>query len=126
MASDARVTNTLIVDDEEDMRVLLRAVINAANQGLRADCEASDGDEAVSKWRSYGPDIVILDQRMPVMSGLDAAAKILAEDPEQAIVLFSAFVDDDLTAAAHEIGIRACLSKDRIRDLPGTLWALAV
>ena len=107
------------------MRVLLRAVITAANQGLRVDCEASDGDEAVGKWRSCSPDIVILDQRMPLMTGLDAAERILAEDPDQAIVLFSAFVDDNLREAARKIGIRACLSKDRIRDLPGTLWALA-
>lgn len=126
MTTDPKTTKTLIVDDEEDMRILLRAVITNANQGLRVECEASDGAEAVRQWRSCAPDIVILDQRMPTMTGLDAAEQILAEDPNQAIVLFSAYVNDELKAAAKKIGVRTCLPKDRIRDLPETLWALAV
>jgi two-component system, chemotaxis family, chemotaxis protein CheY len=116
---------TLVVDDEEDMRALLRAVINAANDGLRVECEAVDGQEAVDKWRSCDPDLVVIDQRMPGMSGLAAAQQILQEKPSQRIVLFSAFLDESLRKAAREIGIKECLSKDRIGDLPAALWALA-
>lgn len=125
MEQEPNTTKTLIVDDEEDMRVLLRAVITSANRGLRVACEATDGKEAVQRWRECNPDIVIIDHRMPEMTGLAAAEQILAERPSQRIVLFSAFIDDDLTAAANRVGIRRCLSKDRIRDLPETLWALA-
>lgn len=115
----------MIVDDEEDMRVLMRTVINLANNGLKVTCEAADGDEAVRMWRDSRPDVVVMDQRMPVLSGLDAAEQILGEDPTQAIVLCSAFLDEALRAKAGRLGVRACLSKDEIAQLPRTLWALA-
>lgn len=116
---------TLIVDDEEDMRVLLRAVITSANEGLRVSCEASDGDEAVIRWRECRPDIIILDQRMPRVSGLEAAEQILKESPTEKIVLFSAFMNDGLRARAGKVGVTACLSKEQIDTLPTTLWALS-
>ncbi len=116
---------TLIVDDEEDMRVLLRATIDQANQGLLVSCEASDGREAVQRWRECRPDLVVLDQRMPGLSGLEAAEQILKEKPDQRIVLFSAFLTEALRVKAEKLGVRSCLGKDELSRLPETLWALA-
>lgn len=116
---------TLIVDDEDDMRVLMRVVIDRANEGLSVACEAADGEEAVSRWRECRPDVVVLDERMPRLTGLEAAERILAEDPGQAIVLFSSFLDDAVRARADQLGIRSCLSKDDLDDLPRALWAVA-
>ena|SRR5438105_6079460 len=113
----------LIVDDEEDMRALMRATIDVANEGLLVTGEAVDGEEAVAKWRRDRPEIVVLDQRMPGVTGLEAAGRILAEDPSQAIVLFTAYLDEALAQAAARLGVRACLSKEEIRRLPEILWA---
>lgn len=118
-------TATMIVDDEEDIRMLLRSVIANANNGLSVACEATDGSEAVTKWREYRPDVVVMDQRMPNLTGLEAAEQILDEHPGQKIVLFSAYLDDALRTKARDLGIRACLSKDEMAALPRTLWALA-
>src|SRR5205823_10373712 len=60
--SDMRV---LIVDDEEDMRALVRATIEVANAGLSVAGEAASGEAAVSTWREERPEVVVLDQRMP-------------------------------------------------------------
>ena len=117
------VTRMLVADDEEDMRVLVRSVISRANQGLVVESEASNGIEAVERWREFKPDVVILDQRMPGLTGLEAAEKILDEQPEQTIVLFSAFLNDVVRSAAAAIGIKVCVSKENLFSLPETLWS---
>ncbi len=115
-------TRVLIVDDEADMRDLVRATIEIANSGLSVSGVAEDGDEAVAQWREQRPEVVLLDQRMPRMSGLEAAQRILAECPDQKIILFTAYLDDITEAAAQRFGITACMSKRDIRRLPQALW----
>ena len=58
---------------------------------------------------------------MPTMSGLEAAEAILGEDPTQPIVLFSAYLHPTVLAAAENLGVRACVEKDQIGQLPETL-----
>ena len=116
------INRTLIVDDDEDMRFLLRAVIERANAGLEVAGEAGGADEALEQWRSLDPDVILLDHRMPGTTGLQVAEVILSEHPEQSIILFSAYLDDDLVARANALGIRACISKDRYDDIPDALW----
>jgi len=118
----AATNRALIVDDDEDMRFLLRAVIERANEGLQVAGEAGDAAEAIDRWRAMSPDVIVLDHRMPGTTGLQVAAQILAEQPEQSIILFSAYLDDELVSSANEIGIRACISKDRYDDIPEALW----
>jgi len=64
------------------------------------------------------PHVIILDNRMPNRSGLEVAAEILQERPEQQIVLFSAFLDDRVRTQAQELGITACLTKEDVAELP--------
>jgi DNA-binding NarL/FixJ family response regulator len=119
-----RRATTLIVDDEEDMRVLLRATIEA-NPDLAVTAEAATGEEGLERWREHRPGVVVLDQRMPGMSGLETAEVILAEDPDQPIVLFSAYLDSEMRDAASQLGIRACLSKSEFAKIPEVLRACA-
>jgi len=113
----------LIVDDEEDMRALVRATIEIANEGLKVAAEAPDGDTAMSLVREKHPEVVVLDHRMPGVSGLDTAKRILAEHPDQAIVLFSSFLDRNVMMNAERLGVRVCLAKDDIRLLPDVIWS---
>ena len=117
-----RSNRALIVDDDDDMRFLLRVVIEAANEGLTIAGEARSGSEAVAQWRAHDPDVVVLDHRMPDRTGLEVAAEMLAERPEQSIILFSAFLDEETIARAEALGVRACLSKDRYDEIPAALW----
>ena len=112
----------LIVDDEDDMRALVRATIEVADEGLSVAAEAADGDAAVRIVREQRPEVVVLDQRMPGVNGLETARRILAEHPDQVIVLFSAYLDSDVVRAAEGLGVRMCLPKDKIRQLPDVLW----
>lgn len=69
----------LIADDEHDMRLLLRTWLP---QRASADivAEAVDGNEALHLWRTHRPDVVVLDDRMPGMTGDEVARRIKDED----------------------------------------------
>jgi len=130
MSEDGKRTTILLVDDEVDMRMLVRVIIDLANHGLTVVGEAADGEEAIDAWRSLNgdapPDIIVLDNRMPQMSGLEVARQILEEHPGQKIVLFSAFLDHQVRAEAEAVGIVGCVTKeeaDRLPDLIRTITA---
>lgn len=109
----------ILADDTEDMRVLLRMVLLGADYTVVQ--EAADGTAALRAWKeSRPPDVyaVILDQRMPGLEGIEVAAQILAEEPRQRVVLFSAQMSDDIRQRAAALGVTACLSKDQVLNLP--------
>src|SRR4051812_33692008 len=103
--------NTLIVDDEVDIRLLLQLVINRENAGLHVVGEAASGDEALVKRRQLDIDVVVLDHRMPGLTGLETATAMLDEAPDLPIILYSAFTNEDMEAEARRIGVRECVEK---------------
>lgn len=116
---------TLIVDDEEDIRLLLRMTIEAANEGLFVTGEAADGAEALDRVDQVAPRIVVLDQRMPGMTGIETAVELRARHPEIRIVLCSAFLDSRLREQAATVGVDACVGKSDIPRIADTLHQLA-
>jgi DNA-binding NarL/FixJ family response regulator len=119
------VLRTLIVDDDVDMRFLVRMTIEVANHGLSVAGEADSGSAALDQIAMDRPEVVVLDNRMPGMTGLETARRILADHPEQPIILFSAYLDADTIAEAKQLGIRAVMDKTEVDRLPETLWQLA-
>ena len=116
---------TLIVDDEADVRFLLRLAIERRNEGLCVAGEAAGGSDALDQLEVADPTIVVLDQMMPGMDGLETAARILERRPGQLIVLYSAYLDPELESEASRIGITACLRKGRAKELADFLHRLA-
>ena len=122
--------NTLIVDDEVDLRLLLLLTIDTENHGLQVVGEASSGREAIAMRRDLDVDVVVLDHRMPGLTGLETAEAMLAEEPDLPIVLYSAFTDDRMIEEAQSIGVRECVPKGDaprliavLRKLTGTTAA---
>jgi DNA-binding LytR/AlgR family response regulator len=70
------MTRALIADDERLMREQLRARLREVWPALEIVAEARNGEEAVALTREHQPDIVFLDIRMPVLTGVDAARQI--------------------------------------------------
>jgi two-component system response regulator DesR len=103
--------SVLIVDDQADLRLLVRTLITAANEGLECELEATSGEEAVACLDDDGATVVVLDQMMPGMTGIETAREILARRPDQPIILFSAYLDDALREEARTVGIRECVDK---------------
>ena len=115
----------LVVDDEPDMRELARMILEL--DGLEV-VEAADGTEALEQFFALAPPpvpaVVILDNRMPGLTGLQVAESMLAHHPDQAIIVFSAYVDQDLEAAARALGVAKCISKTEARHLPSMVRRL--
>jgi CheY-like chemotaxis protein len=111
------LVTVLVVDDQPDLRLLVRTLITAANNGLHCASEAASGEEAVAWFdESAGdderlPTVIVLDQMMPGLTGIETARRILARRPSQRIILFSAYVDEALTRLARSVGIKACIDK---------------
>lgn len=124
MSASGEILRVLIVDDEADMRLLLRAVLQPS-KGFEVVGEAVDGASAIEAARELQPELIVLDYRMPDRNGVEVARAILAEHPGLPILLFSAFVNEDVQADAARVGIGACLSKERVFDLPARLTQLA-
>ncbi|HWC35327.1 MAG TPA: response regulator transcription factor [Mycobacteriales bacterium] len=109
---------TLIVDDQDDIRLLLRMVIDRANHGLHVIGEAASASEALAAIDSLDPMVVIMDEMMPGMTGLDAMAELRGRRPQQIVIICSAYLDDDVIARAREGGANGWLPKDQMRVLP--------
>lgn len=113
----------MIVDDDDDMRFLVRSVIESANDGLEVVGDVTNGHAALSMWRSEQPDVVVTDQRMPGMTGIELAALLLAESPRVPVILYSAYVDEQMSALANAAGVCKVIDKDRYRDIPDAIRA---
>ena len=115
--------SVLLVDDEEVIRELARVVLERA--GVEVLDEAEDGIKALERYRASDPPdvplVVLLDNRMPGLSGLEVAAEMLASFPTQVVVLFSAHLDADIVAQAKSLGIAACVPKNEVTRLPAII-----
>ena len=110
--------STLIVDDQPDIRMLLRVLIDAANDGLFVIGEAASGAEALESIDAQQPLVVILDEMMPNMSGTETATRVRQSRPSQILILCTAFLDDDVIARARDVGMDGWLDKQEIGRLP--------
>ncbi len=108
---------TLIVDDQTDVRLLLRMIIERSGD-LFVTGEAASGSEAIEHVEAENPSVIILDMMMPGMNGVETAAAIRAERPDQAIILCTAYLDADVIERALAVGIRQCISKNELWSLP--------
>ena len=80
----------LLVDDERDVRFLLRISIDDRCGDVDEIEEAANGFEAVEKVTSLRPDVVVMDLRMPVMDGVEATKRIKEVSPDTDVVVYSA------------------------------------
>ena len=98
----------LIAEDETIIRLDLRNLLEEAGHEVCA--EARDGAEAVDLAREHGPDLAILDVKMPRLDGIDAARRILDERPIP-IVMLTAYGQQELVSRAVEAGVFGYLVK---------------
>jgi len=109
---------TLIVDDDPDIRMLVRMGIERANDGMEVAAEAANGVDAIERWRETDPDVILLDHQMPGMTGMEVARVILSEQPDQAIIMFTAFTGSPDLRSATDHGVRAVLDKREWASVP--------
>ncbi len=100
--------NILLADDEALIRLDLREMLSDA--GHKIVGEAADGQQAVKLARELRPDFIIMDVKMPIMDGLEAAA-IIGEENIAPVLLLTAYSQKDIVEKATKAGVIAYLVK---------------
>ena len=114
----------LLADDQELLRTGFRMILQA-QADIDVVGEAVDGADAVRQVDRLGPDVVLMDVRMPVMDGIAATAQIVARDAARVLVL-TTFDLDEYAFAALRAGASGFLLKDVPPDaLAGAIRAVA-
>jgi DNA-binding NarL/FixJ family response regulator len=101
----------LLAEDQRLVRQGLKMMIESDPELVVAG-EATNGQEAVELCEKHIYDVVILDIRMPVMDGLEAARRILARRPEQRVLMLTTFNDDAYALEALKLGASGYMLKD--------------
>ena len=105
----SRPIRVMVVDDTAHVVRMLSAMLSL--DGFDVVGEAASGAAAIESVESADPDVVVIDYRMPFMDGLTAARHIRDLRPDQIVVLYTAFVDEDLERQAREAGVSLCVGK---------------
>ena len=111
---------TLIVDDHDDIRLLLRLLLGAESD-IEVTGEACNGVEAVDAYIDLHPNVIVLDEMMPGMRGLDVVRTLRDRGDEPRVVLCSAHLDTRVREEASELGVDRCVSKN---DMSGVVAAV--
>lgn len=115
-AVDSRVSDivpvVLVADDDPAVREMLRVSLGLEGWAVE---EARSGEEAIEEWVRTAPDLVLLDHRLPGMSGLECAAQLRLHSPDTRIILLSAHLDADAVQEARRLRVLPLPKSDRAR-----------
>ena len=109
MSDQARI-RVLCVDDHPLLREGIAAIINNQPDMLLA-AEATNGAEAIQKFREHQPDVTLMDLRLPDMSGIDSMIAIRSEFTDARIIMLTTFEGDVEIQRSLEAGARGYLLK---------------
>lgn len=98
-----------VVDDTAHVRKMLVNMLELS--GFEVVGQASSGLEAVELVEAADPQVIVVDYKMPGIDGIATARQIRAHRPEQAIILYTAFLDASLEQEAAEAGVSLCVGK---------------
>jgi DNA-binding NarL/FixJ family response regulator len=91
------------------------AALVASQSDMELVAEASNGREAVEKFRIHHPDVTLMDLQMPELGGIDAISAICGEFPEARIIVLTTYAGDVQVTRALQAGARGYLLKGLLR-----------
>jgi two-component system NarL family response regulator len=115
MKSKAQPIRVLIVDDHYVVRVGLSAMIET-QKDMTVVAKAENGRAAIDLYEQHHPDVVVMDLRLPGMSGLEATVAIRERHPTARIVVLTTYDGDEDIYRAFEAGAMAYLLKDSLHS----------
>ena len=114
----------LSVDDHALLREGIAALVNAESD-MKLVAEASNGREAIEKFRLHRPDVTLMDLQMPALNGIDSIIGIRSEFPNARIVVLTTYAGDVQVLRALKAGARGYILKGHVRrELLDTIRAV--
>jgi DNA-binding NarL/FixJ family response regulator len=111
----------LVVDDHEAVRSSIVEFLSELD-GLTVVGEGANGLDAVELVRAEGPDVVVMDVRMPMVDGIEATRLIKSARPDTFVMLVTAYEEDELAEAA----LRAGADRFAVKGIAGAELAALV
>jgi two-component system NarL family response regulator len=112
--SETRI-KVLIVDDHRVVRLGVKAIVEA-EADMEVVGEAADGPSTLAAYDAHRPDIVLLDLRLPGMTGPQVIAALRQRDPEAKIIVLTSYDADEDVYRAVQAGARGYLLKGTLPD----------
>lgn len=103
-------TRILLVDDHAIVREGYRRLLEG-DSNIRVVGEASDASQACQSARALNPDVVVMDIALPGTSGIEATRRMLRDQPQLHILMFSMYDDAIYASRAFEAGAQGYISK---------------
>lgn len=113
----------VLVDDDQLVCLSLKIILEA-NETIEVAAIGNDGSEALSLYRQYTPDILLMDIRMQGMNGTEALENLLKEFPEAKVLFLTTFVDDEYIVKALELGAKGYIIKQNFEHIVPALEAV--
>ncbi|KAA9129871.1 response regulator transcription factor [Marinihelvus fidelis] len=101
----------MLVDDQNLVRKGVRSLLELSEE-IEVIAEAPDGKEAIRMIPEIGPDVVLLDMRMPGLSGVDVLRTLNEAGTLPPTIILTTFDDDELVLAGIQNGAKGFLLKD--------------
>ena len=121
MSIESKLIRVLAVDDHPLLREGIATLVNA-EPDMKLVAEASNGKEAVEKFRSHRPDITLMDIQMPGVNGIEAITQIQSECPDARIIVLTTYTGDVQVIRALRAGARGYILKGHVhRELLETI-----
>lgn len=108
--SDSEI-KLLLVEDHKLMRVGLKSLFEE-QEGLNVTSEADSGKDAIEKFRTSHPDVVLMDIGLPDITGIEAVKQILELNPNAKIIILTSHLSEKEVIESLEAGARAYVMKD--------------
>lgn len=109
--TEANLVKVMVVDDQQLMRDGISSLLSI-QEGIEVVGMAADGQEAIDKALELGPDVILMDIRMPVMDGITATGQIRRQLPTCQVLMLTTFDDDEYIVKALVAGASGYLLKD--------------
>lgn len=117
--------SVMLVDDQNLVRMGVRSLLELAGE-IEVVAEAADGAEAIRTIPEVAPDVVLLDMRMPGLSGVDVLRRLNDSGELPPTIILTTFDDDDLVLAGIRHGAKGYLLKDvALEDLVAAIKTVA-
>jgi len=112
---NANPIRILVAEDHLIARVGVMTIVNL-QPDMTVVAEAANGQQAIELYRKHTPDVTLLDLRMPVLSGIEAAEGIRREYPRAKLIALTTYGGENDIRRALSAGVQAYLTKDVLHE----------